>query len=701
MANRLLGQNSPYLLQHAENPVGWHPWDDEALAAARAACKPIFLSIGYSACHWCHVMAHESFEDPEIAGILNREFIPIKVDREERPELDQLYMEAVQMMTGHGGWPMSVFLTPELEPFYGGTYWPPEPRGGMPGFREILVAVADVWKARRRDAVRQAKEIAELLRDRPPDDRERASGPLSQQVFVAAENALGRLFDPVFGGFGPAPKFPRPIDVRLLLRRWFRTGRPALLTMVNTTLGKMAAGGMYDHLGGGFHRYSVDNQWLVPHFEKMLYDNALLAECYAEAWQATGEAEYARVARQTLDYVLRDMTDAAGGFYSSEDADSEGHEGRFYVWTPGEIRSLLGRDAAEGFCYVYDVTEAGNFEHKNILSRSKSIDQCARVLGRDPDALAAELAEGRQTLFDARLKRVRPGRDDKVLTSWNGLMIGALARAGAALDEPRYVTAALRAVAFALSAMRRSDGRLWHCWRRGQVSVDGLLEDYAALADALVTLYEASFNERWIDVAVSLVDQILARFSDPVAGGFYTADADHGSLLVRKKDMVDSSVPSGGGLATSALLRLGRLCGRNDYLAAADAAFQNVQALLERMPLGVGQMLVNADFAIGPTPEIVITGSGDGTADAKLLGAVHRLYLPSRVTAFRSPAVPSAPRSPLIDGLFEGRGGCTGEATLYVCENHACQPPVCGQSAVLSALFSLGRAACAEASKGA
>jgi len=689
MTNRLAHETSPYLLQHADNPVDWYAWGPEALAAARASDKPIFLSIGYSACHWCHVMAHESFENAEIARILNRAFVSIKVDREEHPELDQIYMEAVQVMTGHGGWPMSVFLTPELEPFYGGTYWPPEPRGGMPGFADVLVAVAEAWKNRRAEAVRQARQLTELLRQTMPEGAAVPDGPLGQDLFEAAEATQSRTFDSVFGGFGPAPKFPYPIHLEFLLRRWSRTGKGSLLAMATTTLDKMAAGGIYDHLGGGFHRYSVDGRWLVPHFEKMLYDNALLAGCYLEAWRATSQAEYARVARETLDYLLRDMSDAAGGFYSSEDADSEGREGAFYLWTPGEVESVLGQEKAEAFCYVYDVTEPGNFEGRNILSRPKTIWQCARILGRRADELEAELAVSRGKLLDVRSRRVRPGRDDKVLLSWSGLAIDSLARAGAALGEPRYLGAAVRAAEFALGSVRQPDGRLWHCWRKGRASVDGLLEDYASLANAMVTLYESQFDERWIDEAIQLADQMLARFADRQGGGFYTAAEDHGSLIARKKDMLDSSVPSGGGMAAAALLRLGRLCRRSDYTAAAEAALRASIPLIQRMPLGAGQLLLVADLYLGPAPEIVLVGSDDEKANAEILGALQRLHLPGKVVAFRDAARPAGHRSQALSGLFAEKAPAGREPSLYVCEDSTCRAPISGAKAVLEAIFGL------------
>jgi uncharacterized protein len=690
MANRLAQETSPYLLQHAGNPVDWYAWSPEALEAAKREDKPIFLSVGYSACHWCHVMAHESFEDPEVARLLNESFISIKVDREERPEVDQLYMEAVQMMTGRGGWPMSVFLTPELEPFFGGTYWPPEPRGGMAGFREVVAAVADAWQHRRSEAVGQAKQFTELLRETwPPGGAPSGGEAPGNEILIAAVAALSRSADPVFGGFGTAPKFPQPIGLGVLLRRWSRTGNDSLLGLVTTALDKMAGGGIYDHLGGGFHRYSVDVRWLVPHFEKMLYDNALLAGCYLEAWQATSRPDYARVVRETLDYVLRDMTDPAGGFYSSEDADSEGHEGRFYVWTPEEVASVLGLDAAKAFSYVYDVTSGGNFEGRSILNRPKTVAQCARILGREAGELEAELLQSRERLLQARARRVRPGRDDKTLASWNGLMIDTLARAGAALAEPRYLAAAGRAAEFILANMRQADGRLWHCWRQGRAAVDGLLEDYASLANACLTLYESQFDERWIDEAIRLVDQVLARFTDAEQGGFFAAPADHGSLIVRKKDMIDSSVPSGGGLATMALVRLGKLCGRSQYLAAAEAALRAFAPLMEKAPFGAGQMLAALDVYVGPTPEFAILGSPDQAANAEVLAAMHRLYMPRRVVAYRDHRVAGALVSPALAPLFEGKGPTGPGPTLFVCEDFACQAPVSGTEAAVATLASL------------
>jgi uncharacterized protein YyaL (SSP411 family) len=629
MPNRLAQEISPYLLQHAGNPVDWYAWGAEALELARAEQKPIFLSIGYSSCHWCHVMAHESFEDPQIARLLREGFISIKVDREERPDLDKIYMEAVQAMTGQGGWPLSVFLTPALEPFFGGTYWPARSRAGMPGFDQIIRAVADAWQNRREEVLAQAGRLTHFLRENryPGGDGEPADlddGPLSD-----AEMALAGSFDHAAGGFGHAPKFPQPIALELLLRRWQRLGGEDLLRMVTTTLEAMALGGIYDHLGGGFHRYSVDARWLVPHFEKMLYDNALLAGCYVAAWQATGQPAYAQTARETLDYVLRDLTEkmgtgsepmcensgktmssevpvpilSQGGFYSSEDADSEGAEGMFYLWTPAQVTAVLGADAARVFCRVYDVSELGNFEGRNILHLSRPIEVDAEMLGREAGQLVSELADSRRKLLAARAGRVRPGRDDKVLVSWNGLVLDALARAGAALGEPRYTEAAVRSAVFLLRNLRQGDGRLWHCWRSGRAKGTAFLDDYASLANALVTLYETCAEKRWLDVAVELADQVIARFGDADHGGFFYTPADHEPLIVRKKDALDSSTPSGNGLAAMLLLRLGRLCQRPDYVAAAEETLRAHLDLMRQMPTGTGQLLLALEEYLRAKPQ--------------------------------------------------------------------------------------------------
>ncbi len=674
--NQLGKETSPYLLQHQNNPVDWYPWGIEALERSKREQKPIFLSIGYSACHLCHVMEHESFENADIAAVMNEHFVNIKVDREERPDLDHIYMSAVQLMTGRGGWPMSVFLTPDLQPFYGGTYWPPHPKMGMPGFDQILLAVADAWHNRREHVAEQAGKLTEHITSlgklQPGEDEP------SLKSIEQAGLLLERNFDYHHGGFGGAPKFPHPMDLQLLLRLWKRHKQQSVLDIITKTLDKMAGGGMYDQLGGGFHRYSVDERWLVPHFEKMLYDNALLTAAYVEAYQVTCSEEYARIVRETCDYVLRDLTDHAGGFYSTEDADSEGEEGRFYVWTPAEITAVLGEETAVDFCYVYDVSEPGNFEGQNILNMPKSLEVCAKLRQKPFEQLRAEMHTARTKLLEAREKRVRPARDDKVLVAWNGLMIDALTRAAGALNEPSYLEAAIKAAEFILREMRTSQGRLLHTWRAGQAKFDAYLDDYAALANALVSLYEATFDERYIDEAAGLVEIMLKHFADNEAGGFfYTAD-DHEQLIARHKDLQDSSVPSGNALAATVLVRLGKLTGRSEYLAAAEKTFQTAASLIERAPTATGQMLLALDMYLGPTPEIVVLGNLKNSDTQTALRELRQKFIPNKVVALRPPQPGAAHQSSTLDALFAGKTPQTNEPTLYVCQNFTCQSPISG-----------------------
>ena len=679
MPNRLTDETSPYLLQHANNPVDWQPWGPAALERARAENKPIFLSIGYSACHWCHVMEHESFEDPDIARFLNDHFVSIKVDREERPDLDQIYMQAVQAMTGRGGWPMSVFLTAELKPFYGGTYWPPSSRMGMPGFDDVLAAVRDAWHNRRQAVDEQAEQLTGHLRQAAGISLQ--PGPLDPPSLLRnAAIVLERSFDHQHGGFGSAPKFPHPMDLRVLLRAWRRTGRDGLLQIVTLTLDKMAGGGMYDQLGGGFHRYSVDERWLVPHFEKMLYDNALLAVAYVEAWQATGRDDYARVTRETLDYVLREMTGPDGGFYSTLDADSEGHEGKFYVWTPAEIAAVLGPERARIFCQAYDVSEPGNFEGHNILNLPKTFDQLAGLLSRDRAELERELAESRAQLLAVRNGRVWPALDDKVLVSWNGLMIDAMAQAGAALGESRYVDAAVKAADFLLAHLRRPNGRLLHAWRHGQAKLDAYLDDYACLSNALVSLYEATFDERWIDAAVPLADVLIGQFEDHEHGGFFYTAADHETLIARQKDLQDSSVPSGNAMAATVLLRLGKLCGRTEFLDSARRAMESCLEIMKKAPSAAGQLLIAVDFYQGPTPEIVILDPPEQSGSEEVLADLRRRFWPNKVVAYR----PAANHSAHLAGMFAGKELPAAEPTVYLCENFTCGQPLVGEPAILA-----------------
>jgi uncharacterized protein YyaL (SSP411 family) len=690
MPNRLAHETSPYLLQHQNNPVDWYPWGPEAIEKSRHGHKPIFLSIGYSACHWCHVMEHESFENDAIAGVLNENFVAIKVDREERPDLDQIYMNAVQMLTGHGGWPMSVFLTPELKPFYGGTYWPPHSSRGMPGFDQILGAVIDAWKNRREQALTAAEQLTAELRN-VGEITSGDAGKLSVELINAAAGQLRRTFDNTYGGFGQAPKFPHPMDLQLLVRVAQRTGQSGPLDMVRLTLDRMAAGGIYDHLGGGFARYSVDAQWLVPHFEKMLYDNALLAGAYLDAYLVTGYENYARVLRETLNYVIRDMTDPAGGFYSTEDADSEGHEGLFYTWTPDEIDSVLGDERGATFGRVYDVSDIGNFEGRNILNLPKTLEQCAKILNRDLRDLTAELGESREQLFLAREKRIRPGRDDKIIVAWNGLMIDAMARAGAALNEPEYVITASEAASFILGRMRLEDGRLLHTTRAGAAKLNAYLDDYASFANSLISLYEASFNERWMEAAASLMDIVLEKFGDPAGGGFFYTASDHEQLIARPKELTDSSTPSGNALAATALLRLSKLLGRRDYLEAATNTLAAAAPLLERAPMAAGQMLLALDRYIGPSYELVIVGDLSRNNTKEAIAAVQRRYLPRAVIAARdsTSSDDTATRSSRLEELFAGKQSPSGEPVLYVCQNFACQEPAVGRDAIEEQLSKL------------
>ncbi|MCE9607852.1 MAG: thioredoxin domain-containing protein [Planctomycetia bacterium] len=683
MPNRLAKETSPYLLQHKNNPVDWYPWGAEAFEAAKKLDRPIFLSVGYSACHWCHVMEHESFENAEIAKQMNDGFICVKVDREERPDVDQIYMNAVQSLTGRGGWPMSVFLTPDLRPFYGGTYWPPKSRAGMPGFEQVMAAVLDAWKNRRPALFDQAEQLTDHLKVVGSAGSDGKNSPkLSPAMFTAVEASLTKLFDPAEGGFGGAPKFPHPMDLRVLLRLWKRTGKREALDMATFTLDKMAGGGIYDQLAGGFHRYSVDARWLVPHFEKMLYDNALLAVAYTETYQATGREDYARTLRETLDYILREMTTPEGAFSSTQDADSEGEEGKFYVWTVAEVTSILGADQAKTFCEIYDITTRGNFEPevhpgRSILNLSTSLAAHAKRLNRNVDELRTELSAARAKLLAVRTKRIPPGLDDKVLTSWNGLMIDAMATAARVLGEPRYLAAAQRAADFLTTKLRRPDGRLLHSYRHGQAKFDGYLDDYACLAQALTSLYEADFDGRWIDEATKLCDTMLAHFSDVERGGFYYTADDHEKLIARNKDVYDNAVPSGTGMALTVLVRLGKLTGNATYLVAAERTFATIAELFERAPTAVGQSLLALDLWLGPTQEIVVAADDPAGRDA-LLKQVNGPFWPNKVIA----AVPGKGASKHLAAVLEGKKPQRNQPTLFVCENFTCQAPVTGSEAI-------------------
>ena len=662
MPNRLAGETSPYLLQHAHNPVEWYPWGPEALARATAEDKPIFLSIGYAACHWCHVMERESFEDAATAEDLNRDFVAIKVDREERPDLDQVYMAAVQSMTGQGGWPMSLFLTPDGKPFYGGTYFPPRPAHGMPAFRQVLAGVARAWRDERLEVLAAGGRLVDGLLAQQRLPAEAGAGPvLSRGLLDEATAAIETHFDARNGGWGSAPKFPQPMTIEYLLRRAATTGDQRPLAVARRSLDAMADGGIHDQLGGGFHRYATDPIWLVPHFEQMLYDNAQLARVYVHAFAQRGDPRYHEIAAGTLDYMVRELRRDDGAFAASQDADTEGVEGATFTWTAAEIREALRDDGAE-FIEAYGISDAGNWEHTNILSR------VAPPTG-DP-AASERLARGRATLLARRADRAQPARDDKALAAWNGLAIAAFADAARLLPSgDRYREVAREAASAILAGLRRPDGRLGRSWKDGRSSGEGVLEDYADLADGLLALYQASFEEGWFVAARALGDVILERFSDPEGGFFDTAD-DHESLVTRPRDVQDNAVPAGGSMATSVLLRLGALTGDARYREAAEGALMQVAGFLARYPTGFANWLSAAHLAVEGITELAIVGDPADPATRALLAEATRGHRPGLVVAVSGdPAASAVP-------LLAGRDVVGGRPTAYVCRNFACRLPV-------------------------
>lgn len=669
--NRLANASSPYLQQHATNPVDWYEWGEEAFTKSRAEDKPILLSVGYAACHWCHVMAHESFEDQATARVMNEHFVNIKVDREERPDIDSIYMTALQAMTGGGGWPMTMFLTPTGVPFYGGTYFPPTPRHGMPAFTQLLQSVAGAYGQRRDELLRSGNEL--LAHMRQASASRLADGTLSYELLDEAYASLHGQFEPTYGGFGGAPKFPQPMAYEFLLRYAQRTGAPLAWEMLHKTLRAMAEGGIYDQLGGGFHRYSVDEQWLVPHFEKMLYDNALLARVYTEAFQASGEPFYRQIAEETLDYMLRELRDPAGGFYSTQDADSEGEEGKFFVWTPAEVREVLRADALI-FGQVFDISERGNFEGKNILRVLRRPADVARVTGTPAERVAEAMARGRRLLFEARERRVKPARDEKVLTAWNGMALRALALAARAFGRSDYRAAAEQCAGFLLSELRDEQGKLLRVWKDGRAgAVPGFLEDHALLADGLLALYEATFEPRWLHEARALADTILARFWDDAIGGFYDTAADHEQLIVRPRDTGDNATPAGNSAAADVLLRLALIFDQPAYRERAEAVLGGLAPFLARYPTGFGRYLAAAEFALGAPKEIALVGEPTAPDTLALREVLDRPFLPNQVVLLRRPSEdPPAIASPLL----ADRAAIGGRATAYVCQNYACQLPV-------------------------
>jgi len=652
--NHLIHESSPYLLQHAHNPVDWYPWGDEAFAKARSENKPLLLSIGYSACHWCHVMAHESFENEDIAQLMNELFVNIKVDREERPDLDQIYMNAVQMMTHHGGWPMTVFLTPDGVPFYGGTYFPPEDRYNMPGFPRVLISVAEAYRDRQEEIAETSQSLLEQLQRL--SEPSGANRQVEIELLDAAYAAIVKSYDSLHGGFGGAPKFPPAMALEFLLRIYARTGDSDALEMVEHTTEKMAHGGIYDQLGGGFHRYSTDSKWLVPHFEKMLYDNALLSRLYLHYYQVSQSSLARETVEGILDYVLREMTDAAGGFYSTQDADSEGHEGKFFVWDFAEIASLLGEEAA-AFNAYYKVTEAGNFEGKNILNVNASA--------------VPPTSESRRKLFEHREKRIKPDRDEKIITAWNGLMLASFAEAGVILGRADYTDAAHRNADFVLKNLKR-DGLLLRTYKDGVAKFNAYLEDYAFFIEGLVTLYETTGGSRWLKEAIELTDRMIEEFWDDEGAGFFFTGKSHENLIVRSKDYFDNAIPAGNSVATNVLLRLSILTNHERYRDLAQAVFGELAETARRYPSGFGYALSAMDFLLSSPKEIAIVGQ-DAADIQPLLREAWRKYLPNKVVApgFTDDtdalnAIPLLQNRPLMDG----------RATAYVCEHYTCKQPV-------------------------
>ncbi len=680
MANRLRDSTSPYLLQHAHNPVDWYPWGDEAFAAARAADKPVLLSVGYSACHWCHVMAHESFDSPRTAGVMNALFVNIKVDREERPDVDAVYMEAVQAMTGHGGWPLTVFLTPDGQPFYGGTYFPPEPRGGLPAFHELLAAVAAAWRSRRHDVLASAAGLTEALRQAVPQPTgDERSGP--ELLDRAVVGLMGRA-DHQHGGFGSAPKFPQASSLSFLLGRHVRTARSDLLAVVTAALDGMATGGIYDQLGGGFHRYSVDARWSVPHFEKMLYDNAQLLQLYAEAWQVTGVDRYRTVAEETAAYLLREMVGEHGAFYAAQDADTSQGEGATFIWRPQELSAALTAAEARAAELWFGVSDGGNFEGGSVLSARWRLAEASDALGLAVLELQALLTSAREKLLAARRDREPPATDTKVIAAWNGLAVEALARAGVILDRPDFVAAAERAARFAVEHLTTGGGPA-HSWRDGKATVPAFLDDLAALANAYLSLYEATFEPAWLGAAQALMGQVLDEMADD-DGGFYRTGRRHEALLVRQLDLVDAATPSGTSLAVRALLRLAALVGDPDLEAATAPTLRRLSGPMLEAPEAFGATLAALDDSRSGWREVAIVGPWDRADTRALLRVVRGAYRPALVVAWGPGGRDSAADVPLL----AGRDLVAGQAAAYVCRHHVCQLPCTSPEQLAMALDS-------------
>ena len=668
MPNKLINENSPYLLQHASNPVDWHPWSEEALKKARTENKPIFLSIGYAACHWCHVMEHESFEDPETAAIMNENFVNVKVDREERPDLDGIYMQATTAMTGSGGWPMSVFLTPDLQPFYAGTYFPPVRRYNMPAFRDVLLSLAKAWREDRQEIDRVGEQILDYLR--PQTQTEKQATEFTAHNLETATLSLINSYDWNNGGWGSAPKFPQPMAIEFLLRR--AIGEPAqrgeILKLCKHALHAMARGGMYDVVGGGFARYSVDDSWRVPHFEKMLYDNAQLALIYLHGYLLTRESKFRQVCEETLDFILRELYHSQGGFYSSLDADSEGEEGKFYVWSYEQIESILGSEF-EFFKAAYGITPQGNWEGKTVLQRTLDDSTLAARFKLDPESVREKLSESHRQLLQARAKRVRPGTDDKVLVMWNALALSAFAEAGRYLNRQDYLEAAVRNARFLLDNLQ-GNRRLLRSWRDGRAKHNAYLEDYASLVLGLLDLYQSDFNPEWFELAADLAAEMVAHFPDP-NGGFFDTRDDHETLLVRPKDIQDNATPSGNAMASEALLKLAALTDKGNYRDLAEQSLGLVADLATRYPTSFGRWLSAADFALGNVKQVAAVYESNKEDLQEFLQVLQSEYRPNLIVA--ASTVPPPSNAP---ALLQDRPLKDGQATIYVCEGFVCKNPV-------------------------
>ncbi len=680
-SNRLIHETSPYLLQHAHNPVDWHPWGNEAFQKAKRENKPVLLSIGYSACHWCHVMERESFENEQIAALMNDLFISIKVDREERPDLDEIYMNAVQLLTGRGGWPMTMFLTPDGKPFYGGTYFPPEDRQGMPGFPKILLGVSQAYRERSADVEKSVGEILAALQRM--SETHQSNKDFSPDIIASSCEKISRAYDSDNGGLGQAPKFPNAGVYELFLRHFHHSKNERYLEMIVHTLTKMARGGIYDHLGGGFHRYSVDAKWLVPHFEKMLYDNAQLLAIYAHAYAITGKTLFKSVVEETAHYLLREMFQAGGGFYSTQDADSEGEEGKFFVWTTDEINRLLGTEAGEVFCRIYDVSEQVNFEEKNILHPILTIEQASKYFGKEKSVIETLVAEAKTKLFTEREKRSKPFRDEKIITAWNGLALSGLAAAIKIADDKAFITAATQTSEFIFDKMFR-DGFLLHTYKDGQAKLLGYLDDYAFLAVGLLDIYETLLDRAFLDRALQLNEIMLREFWDEEEGGFYYTGKSQEQLISRAKPIFDASIPSGNAMATQLLLRLHHITGQDDYRARAEKVLRSYYDVMENQPFGFAHMLCAVDQYLNPPKEIIVVGNADDPRTKALLAEVHRIYLPNRVLQLVGAEQALEDISPLLRGKTQ----LNGQPTAYLCQNFTCSAPVTNPAELKSLLQS-------------